>query len=79
MLKANDLRDALIVFWPTLATAVIVPLTIRYQLGWLGALILLAIMILRNFWWSCLFGLPNGIVLLGGAVMCTIAALARLM
>ena len=75
-MKATDVRDAAMVFWPALVTPIVVAGTILLGAPWIGAAVLTVIRFLPRYWWSCLFGPTNGIVLAGGIFACLIPYVA---
>ncbi len=72
------IRDALSCSGQSLPPALIVPFSISYSVAWLGALSLFVILLLQPLWWTCLFGLPTFLVLIGGIITCAIPTIQRL-
>jgi hypothetical protein len=67
--------DFILVFWPTLLTPVILFLALHYKLPWLGAIVFIAIGLMIRFWWTCVFGLLNAIIVFSGFIGCFIVAM----
>ena len=77
-LKTSDIRDVVLVFWPSIVTVLVVPLTVLRGHAWVGVALLTVILFLPRFWWSCLFGLLNWMILVGGVLACLIPYLKML-
>ena len=78
-MRASDVRDAAQAFWPMLVTFVVVPTAVVTDALWIGPLVLLPILIVPRFWWTCIFGLLNWMTLVAGIAMCAIPLIGRLL
>ena len=71
----NELTDVARGFWPLALTYVTVPLSIYLHIAWIGAILLLFVLLLPRLWWSYIFGLMNWITLVVGILLCSIATI----
>jgi hypothetical protein len=53
---------------------VVVFLSVRLH-PFVGMAMFVGMMLARRWWWTCIFGLPNAMMILAGFVACAIAAI----
>jgi hypothetical protein len=68
----RKLLDFLATFWPLMATPIVAILSIRLQHPWLGVAVFVGIALARRWWWTCIFGLMNGMAIFAGLIGCAI-------
>ena len=61
--------------WPTWLTYVVVPLSMYFQLAWVGALVLAVVLCCTRYWWNCLLGLLNWLTVVIGFGLCAVTTL----
>ncbi len=74
----RTVRDFLIVFSPLILTPFVLILALRFHHPWMGMFVFGGIALARKWWWSCVFGLLNAVVIFAGFIGCAVAVFKRI-
>ncbi len=71
-MSRRNVIDTLQAFYPVGVTILVVPFAVVIGYPWLAIVVLLVVLALWRTWWTCVAGLANSMLVLGGIIACLI-------
>lgn len=69
----QKVREALRTFYPLILSVVATPLILRLDVLFVGILLGIILLALKNTWWTCIFGLLNAMAVVAMMLACVVA------
>jgi hypothetical protein len=68
--------EALHAFYPLILSVVATPLILKFDVFWVGILLGIFLLVLKNTWWTCIFGLLNAMAVVAMMLACVVTWIA---
>ena len=65
--------EAVQAFYPLILSAIATPFILKFDILWFGIMLGVVLLALHKTWWTCIFGLMNGMAVFAMMLACVVA------